>query len=127
MKTLLTTTAIVLMSVAAASAQATNSTANAQHPTAVPSASTGMTTQPNSTSAATNEPMRQQVRDNLTKAGFTDIKVMPTSFLVRAKDQSGNPVMMVINPDSFTEVTTLPTQNSNQPTAQSNNAPAQKH
>jgi hypothetical protein len=33
--------------------------------------------------------------------------VMPESFLVRAKDQQGNPVMMVINPDSFTEVTTI--------------------
>ena len=48
------------------------------------------------------------MQDNLAKAGFTDIKVMPESFLVRAKDQQGNPVMMVINPDSFTEVTTIP-------------------
>jgi hypothetical protein len=30
---------------------------------------------------------------------------MPSSFLVRAKDSQGNPVMMVINPDSLTEVT----------------------
>jgi hypothetical protein len=30
---------------------------------------------------------------------------MPSSFLVRAKDSQGNPVMMVINPDSFTEMT----------------------
>jgi hypothetical protein len=50
---------------------------------------------------------RDQVRDDLTKAGFTDVKVMPESFLVRAKDPKGNPVMMVINPDSFTEVTTI--------------------
>jgi hypothetical protein len=47
----------------------------------------------------------QRLRDDLTKAGFTDITIMPTSFLVRAKDSQGNPVMMVINPDSFTEVT----------------------
>ena len=51
--------------------------------------------------------MRDQVRDDLTKAGFSDVKVMPESFLVRAKDPKGNPVMMVINPDSFTEVTTI--------------------
>ena len=49
--------------------------------------------------------MQQQVRSNLQSAGFTDIKIMPESFLVRAKDKSGNPVMMVINPDSITAVT----------------------
>lgn len=47
----------------------------------------------------------QKLRDDLTKAGFTDITIMPSSFLVRAKDSQGNPVMMVINPDSLTEVT----------------------
>ena len=47
----------------------------------------------------------QRLRNDLTKAGFTDIKIMPSSFLVRAKDSQGNPVMMVINPDSVTEVT----------------------
>ena len=49
---------------------------------------------------------RQQLQNDLTKAGFTDIKIMPESFLVRAKDSKGTPVMMIINPDSFTEVTT---------------------
>ncbi len=47
----------------------------------------------------------QRLRADLGKAGFTDITVMPSSFLVRAKDSQGNPVMMVINPDSLTEVT----------------------
>jgi hypothetical protein len=47
----------------------------------------------------------QQVRDNLAQAGYTDIKIMPESFLVRAKDKSGNLVMMVINPDSITAIT----------------------
>ena len=35
----------------------------------------------------------QRLRDDLTKAGFTDITIMPSSFLVRAKDfarQSGD-------------------------------------
>ena len=36
------------------------------------------------------------------------MRVMPESFLVRAKDLAGNPVMMVINPDSFTAVTEVP-------------------
>jgi hypothetical protein len=46
----------------------------------------------------------QKLRSDLAKAGFTDITIMPSSFLVRAKDSEGNPVMMVINPDSLTEV-----------------------
>ena len=41
---------------------------------------------------------------------------MPQSFLVRAKDKSGDPVMMVINPDSVTAVTEYQGQN-NSPTA----------
>jgi hypothetical protein len=49
--------------------------------------------------------MSQKLHDDLTKAGFTDITIMPQSLLVRAKDAQGNPVMMVINPDSLTEVT----------------------
>jgi hypothetical protein len=49
--------------------------------------------------------IRQQVKNNLAQAGFSDIKIMPQSFLVRAKDKSGNPVMMVINPDSVLAAT----------------------
>jgi hypothetical protein len=49
--------------------------------------------------------MSQKLHDDLTKAGFTDITIMPQSLLVRAKDAQGNAVMMVINPDSLTEVT----------------------
>ena len=47
----------------------------------------------------------QRLRDDLGKAGFTNITIMPSSFLVRAKDSQGNPVMMVINSDFATEVT----------------------
>jgi hypothetical protein len=55
--------------------------------------------------ANTTANLRQQVQQNLSKAGFSDIKIMPESFLIRAKDPSGNPVMMVINPDSIAAVT----------------------
>lgn len=54
--------------------------------------------------------VRQQVQKNLQQAGFTDIQIMPSSFLVRAKDKDGNPVMMVINPDSVTAITEVPGQ-----------------
>jgi hypothetical protein len=59
----------------------------------------------NNQAPAHTQNLQQQVQNNLKSAGFTDIKIMPESFLVRAKDKSGNPVMMVINPDSITAVT----------------------
>ncbi len=43
----------------------------------------------------------------LEKSGFTDLKVMPASILVRGKDKSGNAVAMILNPGSMTEVVTL--------------------
>ena len=58
--------------------------------------------------------MSQKLHDDLTKAGFTDITIMPASLLVRAKDSQGNSVMMLINSDSLTEATQH-TQGTNQP------------
>jgi len=54
-----------------------------------------------------NGALRQQITQQLSQAGFTDVHVMPESFLVRAKDPQGHPVMMVINPDSITAVTAM--------------------
>jgi len=54
-----------------------------------------------------NQTIGQRLRQNLLASGFTDIQLMPSSFLVRAKDRDGNPVMMVINPDSITAVTEI--------------------
>jgi hypothetical protein len=51
--------------------------------------------------------LRQQLTNNLQQSGFTDIKVVPDSFLVQAKDKTGNPVTMFIGPNSATEVTTV--------------------
>ena len=62
--------------------------------------------------SAQNSPQGQQqqsiqarVKNNLEQAGFTNVQIMPSSFLVRAKDKEGNPVMMVINPNSVTAIT----------------------
>ncbi|RYB01771.1 hypothetical protein D3272_24515 [Lichenibacterium ramalinae] len=52
--------------------------------------------------------MRQQIQSQMTKAGFTDVIVTPSSFYVRGKNKQGEPVAMVIGPDSFTEVTEIP-------------------
>lgn len=51
--------------------------------------------------------IRQQIQSQLTKAGYTDVTIMPSAFYVRAKDKKGNPMEMVIGPDSFTEVTEM--------------------
>jgi hypothetical protein len=48
--------------------------------------------------------IRQQLQDQLTKAGYSDVKIVPSSFFVEAKDKNGNPVQMVISPDSITAV-----------------------
>jgi len=50
---------------------------------------------------------RQELTQMLQKSGYTDIRVAPTSFLVRAKDRDGNPVLMTISPDSFSEMTAV--------------------
>ena len=74
-------------------------------------ATTTSTTSPSSATApsakshqATNESLRAQISSDMQQAGFTDVKVMPDSFLVQAKDKSGDPVSMIVNPNSVTEV-----------------------
>jgi hypothetical protein len=56
---------------------------------------------------ANSADLQQQLTMRLQKAGFTDVKVLPDSFLVRADDKSGNAVMMSITPDSMTELTRI--------------------
>jgi len=51
--------------------------------------------------------LQQQVTTNLQNSGFTNVKVMPDSFLVQATDKSGNAVTMFIGPNSMSEVTTV--------------------
>jgi sporulation protein YlmC with PRC-barrel domain len=58
-----------------------------------------------------NQASPPNLRSNLTqmlrKSGYTDIRVASSSFVVRAKDENGNPVVMSISPDQFTEVTAM--------------------
>ena len=74
-------------------------------------------------SSAASTPSGQTIQARLTqdldKAGFTNVQVMPESFLVRAQDKEGRPVIMVVNPDSITSLTAL-----NQPAGGQLNAPA---
>ena len=67
-----------------------------------PSSSTASSTQQNS------QNIPQTIRQKLTSDGFTNIKVVPGSYLVSAKDKNGDPVMMVIGPHSMTIMAELP-------------------
>lgn len=43
----------------------------------------------------------------LRKAGFSDLQIMTNSIFIRGKDKAGNPVAMVLNPGSMTDMVTL--------------------
>jgi hypothetical protein len=47
------------------------------------------------------------LRQALEQAGFRNVHVLPQSFLVRAQDQQGRRVLMIIDPHGLTEVTEL--------------------
>ena len=94
MRTAFLIAAAMLMLTPAAFAQSAN-------PSSAPASGSGAAQSPTQNKA----PIGPQIRKNLQSAGFTNIQVMPSSFLIRAKDQDGNPVMMVVNPDSVTAIT----------------------
>ena len=66
--------------------------------------STDANADPAATSAA-NTHIAQKLRADLNKAGYTDITIRPSSFFVQAKNSEGNPVTMMISPDSVTALT----------------------
>ncbi len=66
----------------------------------------------NTTGQSSN--VRQRIYQDLSQAGFTDIHMMPRAFVVHAKDRDGNPVAMVITPNSMTALTTTPQTGSNE-------------
>ncbi len=41
---------------------------------------------------------------DLEKAGYTDVKITPASFVAQAKDKQGHPVTMLISPDAVTTI-----------------------
>ncbi|HUI21750.1 MAG TPA: hypothetical protein VLZ74_11990 [Methylocella sp.] len=48
--------------------------------------------------------LSQQLRTNLQKSGFSNVRIMPESFLIRAQDPQGNPIEMVVSPTSIAAV-----------------------
>lgn len=55
----------------------------------------------------------QEIKQKLSSAGYSDVKVMPSSFFVEAKDKQGDPVEILITPNSMMEVTALNTNEKN--------------
>lgn len=51
--------------------------------------------------------LQKALQQDLSKAGYTDIQIVPGSFLVQAKDSKGNPTQMVISPNAMTAVTAM--------------------
>jgi hypothetical protein len=47
----------------------------------------------------------QKIQQKLQDQGFTNVQVVPGSFLVSAKDKQGDPVTMIIGPNSMTVFT----------------------
>src|SRR5690349_1260415 len=58
-------------------------------------------------SDGSQDSVRQQMVNDLQQAGFTEVKIRPQSFLVEARDRSGNPVTMFVGPNTFAEVKTV--------------------
>lgn len=50
------------------------------------------------TASASASSIGQTLKHDLQQAGFTDITMMPDSFLVQVKNKAGEPVVMMIKP-----------------------------
>jgi hypothetical protein len=76
------------------------------------SGSTSTTTSPSGTSGTsvvasqdTVAQMRQKIMHDLQQDGFTNIHVAANSFMVHAENKQGEPVVMILNPDSMFSMT----------------------
>ena len=94
-----------------------------QPPAAAPASGPAAGQQPPAPNGQDGPTIQARLTQDLDKAGFTNVQVMPESFLVRAKDKEGRPVIMVVNPDSITSFTALNQPANGQPGA-STPAPA---
>lgn len=88
--------------------------------------STSTTSSASDASGMNNAPIREQVKDNLQKAGFQDVTVTPASFMVHAKNKNGQPVAMVVTPDSVTMVTEVAPNNGTSESGNSTGSSSQK-
>ena len=61
--------------------------------------------------------MQQTLTQDLTKAGFKDIKVSPASFNVHATNSGGQKVYMLVGPESLTEFVSAQAADAQQPSS----------
>jgi hypothetical protein len=74
--------------------------------------SSSSTSSPSSQSAAQQtQSLPSEIKNKLTQDGFNDVTVVPGSFVVSAKDKHGDPVTMMIGPNSMTILTAVNPQN----------------
>jgi len=111
---LLTAAAFTAIMLCAAQAQSSSSStpsnsSAAQSPASTPSSQQSVQTVP------------REIRQKLSEDGYSNIQIVPGSFLVSAKDKRGDPVTMVIGPNSMMMFTQVPN-STNRGTTGSNNA-----
>ncbi len=61
----------------------------------------------------------RKIHDDLVSRGFSDVRVVPQSFLISARDKTGQAIVMLVGPNSMTVLATPPP--SDPDTAESNN------
>jgi hypothetical protein len=83
----------LLMAISAAAAVAFAQGALAQNQPSNPPTASQPSTPPGQSQTAA-----QQIQQDLSKAGFHDVKVVAESFVVQAKTKNGDPVVMTIGP-----------------------------
>ena len=67
----------------------------------------------------------QEFESKLQAQGFTEVEVVPGSYIISAKDKDGNPIHAVITPTSFT-VLSLNTSGSSETTGSAPNSSSSK-
>jgi hypothetical protein len=66
-------------------------------------------TRSGSPSTASTMQAREKIMHDLQQDGFKNIRVAPESFLIHAENKQGEPVVMIINPDSVFSMTEVAT------------------
>ena len=87
----------------------------------------------NSATSSTQQPMsptnvaqaQQKIMQDLKSDGYTNVRVVPNSFLVHATNKRNEAVVMIINPDSVFSVIALPSSQSNADTPTGNQSHSQ--
>lgn len=91
-----------------------------------PSAQSNTSATAQNTAPSANQ-MEQKLQKDLSKAGYTDIHIVPGSFLVSAKDSEGQQTQMMISPHSMVEMTAVPQKSGSGNSGSSSNSKPSKN